>query len=411
MSGVPAPATLRALVDALPADPRVVVSGNFATPRTLLREIDALLPAYRLWALNAQPGLPDREGVLLETPFVGPGMRRSPRLRYLPSRLSMVPMLFRRHLPPDLVVLHTSLPEGGQVSMGTEVNVLPGALEATRRRGGRVVAQANRQMPFTYGDGVLPLADLDLLIEVDEPLDTHAPLPPDQDSAAIGEAVAARVADGSTLQAGIGGIPDAALLGLAGRRSLRVWTEMFSDSVLALERAGALDRDVPLTTSFVFGSAELYAWLHRNNRVRMTRTEVTNDPTRIAANPRMVSINSALQVDLYAQANASRVHARIYSGLGGQTDFIVGAMHSEEGQALIGLRSWHPRADLSTIVPLIEEPVTSFQMSAVVTEQGTAEILGRDQEEQAANLITHAAHPSVRDELWEEADALGLLRH
>jgi acyl-CoA hydrolase len=273
-----------------------------------------------------------------------------------------------------------------------------------------VVAQANPQMPFTYGDGVLPLGDLDLLVEVDEPLDTHAPLPPDRDSVAIGEAVAGRVADGSTLQAGIGGIPDAALLGLTGRRSLRVWTEMFSDSVLALEQVGALDREVPVTTSFVFGSTELYAWLHRNHRVRMTRTEVTNDPTRIAANPRMVSINSALQVDLYAQANASRVHAKIYSGLGGQTDFIVGAMHSEQGQALIGLRSWHPRADLSTIVPLIEEPVTSFQMSAVVTEQGTAEILGRDQEEQAANLITHAAHPSVRDELWEEADALGLQR-
>ncbi|HET8560398.1 MAG TPA: acetyl-CoA hydrolase/transferase C-terminal domain-containing protein [Marmoricola sp.] len=412
MSGLERAHSLREIVDALPEEPRVVVSGNFATPFTVLREIDALLPSYRLWALNGQPGLPDREGVVLETSFVGPGMRRSPRLRYVPARLSTVPALFRRNMAPDLVVLHTSLPVGGpgdgQVSLGTEVNVLPAAVEAVRRRGGRVVAQANRQMPFTYGDGVLPLADLDLVVEVDEPLGTHGRLEPDEDSRAIGEAVAARVRDGATLQAGIGGIPDAALLGLTDRRGLRVWTEMFSDSVLALERAGALDPEVPLTTSFVFGSQELYDWLDRNERVHMTRTEVTNDPSRIAANPRMVSINSALEVDLYAQANASRVHSRIYSGIGGQTDFIVGAIHSEDGQAMIGLRSWHPKADISTIVPLISEPVTSFQMSAVVTEQGTAEILGHDQERQASNLITHAAHPSVRDELWEEAERLGL---
>jgi len=399
---------LQEILDGLPDDPRVVVSGNFATPRTLLGEIDALLASYRLWALNAQSGLPDRDGVVLETSFVGPGMRHSPRLRYVPSRLSMVPTLFRRNMAPDLVVLHTSRPRAGQVSLGTEVNVLPAAVEEVRRRGGRVLAQANRQMPFTHGDGVLPLADLDLVVEVDEPLDTHAPLVPDDHSRAIGEAVAARVDDGATLQAGIGGIPDAALLGLAGRTGLRVWTEMFSDSVLALERAGALDRAVPLTTSFVFGSAELYEWLDGNERVRLTRTEVTNDPARIAANPAMTSINSALEVDLYAQANASRVRSRIYSGLGGQTDFIVGAIHSVGGQALIGLRSWHPRADVSTIVPLVDEPVTSFQMSAVITEQGTAEVLGHDQERQAANLIDHAAHPDAREELWEEARALGL---
>ena len=206
--------------------------------------------------------------------------------------------------------------------------------------------------------------------------------------------------DGATLQAGIGAVPDAALHGLTDRRSLRVWTEMFSDSVLALERAGALDVDVPITTSFVFGSAELYAWLDRNERVRMTRTEVTNDPSRISANPAMVSINSSLEVDLFAQANASRVGGRIYSGLGGQADFVVGAIHSPGGQALIGLRSWHPRADASTIVPLVSAPVTSFQMTAVITEQGTADILGHDQERQAANLITHAAHPEARDALW-----------
>jgi acyl-CoA hydrolase len=320
----------------------------------------------------------------------------------------MVPALFARNMAPDLVVLHTSLPHEGQVSLGTEVNVLPAAIEAVRRTGGAVIAQANPRMPFTYGDGVIDLADVDLLVEVDEPLGTHEPVAADEASVSIGISVGTLVPDGATLQAGIGAVPDAALQGLVARRSLRVWTEMFSDSMLALERAGALDADVPITTSFVFGSNELYAWLHRNERVRMTRTEVTNDPTRISANPLVVSINSSLEVDLFAQANASRVRGRIYSGLGGQADFVVGAVHSRGGQALIGLRSWHPKADASTIVPMVTAPVTSFQMSAVITEQGAAEILGHDQERQAANLISKAAHPAARDDLWRAAEKLGL---
>jgi acyl-CoA hydrolase len=320
----------------------------------------------------------------------------------------MVPALFARNMAPDLVVLLTSLPPEGQVSLGTEVSVLPAAIEAVRRTGGSVIAQANPRMPFTFGDGVIDVADIDLIVEVDEPLGTHEPMPPDDASVAIGMSVGALVPDGATLQAGIGAVPDAALQGLTDRRSLRVWTEMFSDSMLALERAGALDADLPITTSFVFGSAELYEWLHRNERVRMTRTEVTNDPSRISTNPLMVSINSSLEVDLFAQANASRVRGQIYSGLGGQADFVVGAIHSPGGQALIGLRSWHPRANTTTIVPMVTAPVTSFQMSAVITEQGTAEILGHDQERQAANLIVKAAHPDAREELWQAATALGL---
>jgi hypothetical protein len=122
--------------------PRVVASGNFGTPLTLLRAVDAALPEYRLNLLNAQPGIPDREGVLHETSFVGPGMRRSPRLSYVPSRLSLVPDLFRRSLPPDVVLLHTTMPRGGRVSLGVEVNVLPAAVEAARSRGGVVLAQA-----------------------------------------------------------------------------------------------------------------------------------------------------------------------------------------------------------------------------------------------------------------------------
>ena len=392
----------------LPANPRVVITGNHATPWHTLQLVDDALDDYRLWALNGQPGLPDREGVVLETSFVGPAQRRSPRLSYVPSRLSMVPSLFGKQLPPDAVVLHTTRPRDGKVSLGVEVNVLPAAIEAVRRNGGVVIAQVNDNMPWTFGDALVDLDLIDVLVEGDEPM-PHAPVSSiDEASARIGQLVAERVSDGSTLQAGIGAVPDATMHGLTSRSGLRVWTEMFSDSVLALEKIGALDRNVPISASFLFGSPELLEWVDGNERVEMVRTEVTNSPARIARNPKMVSVNTALQVDLFGQANASRINARIHSGFGGQTDFIVGAMHSAGGQAFIALRSWHPKANCSTVVPMVDEPITSFQMSAIVTEQGLACVFGSDQREQARQIIEHAAHPSVREELREEAVALGL---
>ena len=392
----------------LPADPRVVVTGNHATPWTTLRLVDESLPSYRLWMLNAQDGVPDREGVTLETSFVGPGMRHSPRLSYVPSRLSLVPALFAGPLAPHAVVLHTTRPRGGKVSLGVEVNVMPAAIEAVRRAGGVIVAQVNDRMPWTFGDAEVDVDLIDVMVEVDEPIVHATGSPIDAASAQIGELVAARVGDGATLQAGIGAVPDATMRGLVARRGLRIWTEMFSDSVLELERAGALERQVPITASFLFGTPELLDWVDGNERVRMVRTEVTNDPALISRNPAMVSVNTALQVDLFGQANASRIGARIHSGFGGQTDFIVGALHSTGGQAFIALRSWHPKADCSTVVALVDEPVTSFQMSAIVTEQGIADVFGRDQREQARQIIEHAAHPSVRDDLREEAVDLGL---
>jgi acyl-CoA hydrolase len=401
-------AGLGAVLAGLPEQARVVVSGNFATPHTTLRAVDAAIPVYRLYAVNGQPGIPDREGVTLETSFVGPGMRKSPRLSYVPSRLSLVPRLFATTMPPDVVLAHTSLPAGGTVSLGTEVNILPGAIEAARARGALVIAQMNPQMPYTFGDAVLPLDVIDYGVEVDEPLASPTALPLDDVSRTIGERVAARVHDGATMQLGIGAVPDAVLHGLLERKGLTVWTEMFSDGVLALEKAGALDPDTLVTASFLFGSPELYAWVDRNPRVQMLRTETTNEPARIAKRPFMTSVNTALQVDLFAQANASRINCRIYSGFGGSTDFIVGALHSPGGQAILALRSWHPKADVSTIIPLVDEPVTSFQTTVVVTEQGAADIWGHDERNQAAHLIEHAAHPDVREELREEAHALGL---
>ena len=388
--------------------PRVVVSGNHATPWPLVAAVDSTVEQYCLWALNAQRGLPDRDGVTLETCFVGPGMRGSARLRYLPARLSMVPILFREALRPDAVLVQVSRVVDGTVSLGTEVNVLPAAIEQCRAGGGVVVAQVNEHMPYTFGDAEIPADDFDFLVEADHRLQDLPPTVLDEVALAIGERVAQLVPDGATVQLGIGAVPDASLPGVAARRGLKVWSEMVSDGVLTLDERGSLDPDVPVTASFMFGSQRLYDWVDQNPRLRMLRTETTNNPAEISARPLMVSVNSALQVDLFGQANASRIASRIYSGFGGQTDFVVGALHSQGGKALIAMRSWHPKADASTIVPLIDEPVTSFQHSAVITEHGVARIWGCSQHEQAMNLIDEAAHPDVRDELYEEAVALSL---
>ena len=299
-------------------------------------------------------------------------------------------------------------PRDGVLSMGIECNILPAAIEACRARSGRIIAVINDQMPYLYGDAQLPLDHVDLAIELSSALPEILPAPVDDDSSTIGELVAARVPNGATMQTGIGAIPDATLGQLTRHTGLRVWTETFSDGVLALDRGGALDQSHPLTASFLIGSRELYDWADGNPRVRMMRTERTNDPALIALQRSMTSINTALEMDLFGQANASRINARIYSGFGGQTDFIVGALHSVGGQAFMALRSWHPKADVSTIVPLIAEPVTSFQQSAVVTEHGVAELWGYSQQRQARHIIRDASHPRVRDELWEEAAELGL---
>ena len=399
---------LKSILSSQTDNPRIVASGNFAPPTTLLKAADESLERFKLQMLNAHPGIPDRDGIEYESTFVGPAMRRHPRLHYIPSRLSMVPILFRDHYRPDLVFLHTSPKRYDTVSLGVEVNILPAAIEAARARNGIVIAQANKQMPYTYGDAQIYESEIDYLIEVDEPL-LEKPVSVITDTQReIGNRIAALIENNSTLQLGIGGVPDAVLASLRDRKEMRIWTEMFSDGVLDLHKAGVLDQEMPLNASFLFGSRELYDWVNLNRRIRMRRTEVSNDPSLIARQAKMNSINSALQVDLFDQANASFVRDEIYSGFGGSTDFIVGALHSRGGQSFMALPSWHPKANVSTIVPELKTPVTSFQHSYVATEQGIAPCFGHPIKEQATNIIKHAAHPDAKDELTDSAKSLNL---
>ncbi|MBT8228546.1 MAG: hypothetical protein KJO75_24045 [Dactylosporangium sp.] len=399
---------LARVLAALPGTPRVVASGNYATPFTVLRLVDEALPEFKLFILNAQRGIPNREGIRYETPFIGSGMRGNERLAYYPCRLSRVPHLLTEKLPPDVVILHSSRPVDGCVSLGIETNIMPAAIEAARARGGLVIAQANPGMPVTYGDAMIPLEQIDYLIEVDEPVAQHPIGAPDEVSTSIGARIARLVPEAASLQLGIGAIPDAVLRALLDGRGYRIWSEMFSDGVLALEKAGCLDPSTPITASFSFGSAELYDWMDRNPRVLMLRTEKTNDPGAISQHPRVFSVNGGLQVDLFGQANGTRAGQRLYSGFGGQPDFVVGAHHSPGGRAVIALRSWHAKSGTSAVVPVLPTAATSFQHSYIVTENGVAEVWGNDSLTQAQNIVDSAAHPNARDYLREEGRKLGM---
>ena len=392
-----------------PNEPRIVVSGNFATPWDLVHLAAEKIPVFRYFVLNPQGDWPRREGIITETPFVGAGVRADDDLKYLPMRLSLVPRLFATSRPPDVVMIQTSTPRNGKVSLGIETNLLPAALEEVRRRGGLVIAQLNAHMPYTFGDSEIVIDDVDLAFQHDALLANPSERPPDGAALVIGENVASLASDGATLQLGIGQLPDAALGQMHHRRHLGVWSEMVSDGIMHLDRAGAIDVNRVMTSTFLFGTQEMYEWANENPRLVMRRTEVANNPARITDQPAMLSINTALQVDLYAQSNASFVRGRIYSGFGGQPDFVSGALHSRGGQAVLALRSWHEKTDQSNIVPLIDAPVCSFQHSVIVTEQGIAPIFGFSQQSQARSLIDHAADPRARDFLNAAAQSMYLL--
>jgi acyl-CoA hydrolase len=400
--------SVRRLLSSVSAmEPLVVASGNGAAPRTLLGIADTQIPSFRLFMLNAPAHIPCRPGVSYLSPFVGPGMRRQSRLGYIPCRLSMVPQLLASRLPPDVVLLNTSRPRHGVVSLGVEVNVLPAAIDAARANGGIVIAQLNRSMPFTCGpDSELALDQIDAVVEVDEPLDSPGVRSLTDQHHVIGSRVAELVMDGATLQVGIGAVPDAVLGTLRHRRGLRVWSEMVGDGVLQLAQVGALGPSA-VVTSFVVGSPELYDWVGDNPHITMTRTETTNDIAQIGRQPRMTAINTAMQIDLFGQANASHVVGHVHSGAGGQDDFIEGALRARHGVAVLALPAWHARSNSSTIVGRINGPASSFQPSHVVTEIGTARVWGLVAQEQAHELIERAAQPRARDQLWDIARAAG----
>ncbi|HZT59994.1 MAG TPA: acetyl-CoA hydrolase/transferase C-terminal domain-containing protein, partial [Pyrinomonadaceae bacterium] len=345
--------------------------------------------------------------------FIGSNVRpaiHEGRADYTPIFLSEIPRLFRsRRVPLDVALIQLSPPdEHGFCSFGVSVDIVKAAAESASH----VIAEVNPCMPRTLGDSFIHVSRLDLLVENYSEIPEPEQAEIDEAAIEIGRNVARLVDDGSTLQMGIGVIPNAVLAQLGGKKDLGVHTEMFSDGLLDLIESGVVNcskkgfLDGKIVASFCMGTRRLYDFVDNNPLFEFRPVEFTNDPVQIARNRKMVAVNAALEVDLTGQVAADSIGSRFYSGIGGQVDFIRGAARSEGGKPIIALRSTAKNDTVSRIVPQLKEGAgvvtTRGDVHYVVTEYGIADLWGRNVRERAMALI-NIAHPKFREELLAEA--------
>jgi len=414
-------------VAAVRSGDRIYIHGGSATPHVLidgmvalrsdLRDVEIVHMHTNGPAPYVAPEMADR--YRHNALFIGPNVRgavQEGRADYTPIFLSEIPSLFLPGgtLPLDVAFIQVTPPdEHGNCSLGVSVDC---ALAAARYAK-TVVAQINRSMPWTYGH-TLSAADIDIAVEVDEPLPVSVREEPGPEASAIGRNVAALIQDGSTLQMGIGAIPAAVLAALGSHKDLGIHTEMFTEALLPLLQSGVVNgarktiNTGQTVSAFVVGNQELYDYLDHNERITLRPVDYTNDPVVIAAHDRMVAINSALSVDLTGQVVADSIGPRFYSGIGGQVDFIRGAAHSRGGVPIIALPSTAKGGTVSRICPELLAGsgvvTTRGDVHWVVTEYGAANLHGRTIRERA-NALIELAHPGFRDELREAAARLGYL--
>jgi acetyl-CoA hydrolase len=348
--------------------------------------------------------------------FIGPNVRRAVqegRADFTPVFLSEIPRLFRSGLLPlDVALIQVSPPDRhGFCSLGVEV----GCTLTAAQLAPIVIAEINTRMPRTLGDSFIHISHISAGVESDRPLCETSMGKLDPIAERIGEHIAELIPDGATLQLGIGAIPDAVLRSLGHKRHLGLHTELFSDGIIELVEAGVVDGEAKtlhrgkLVAGFVLGTRRLFDWVHNNAMVELHPTEYVNDPFIIAQHRRMVAINSALQVDLTGQVCADSIGPRVYSGAGGQVDFIRGAARAEDGQPIIALPATAKGGALSRIVPQLEPGagvVTSrYDVHGIVTEYGVAQLYGKTLGQRARALIA-IAHPDFRDTLTAAARRL-----
>ncbi len=329
----------------------------------------------------------------------------------IPAFLGEIPALFRdRTLPLDAVFLNVSPPdENGYCSFGVSADLAVSAVECARK----VIVQVNRAMPFSYGDALVHVSDIDAAVVVDDPLVEVPTAVPTETDTAIGRHIAGMIPDGATLQIGVGGIPNAVLAALKDHRHLGLHTEAMTDGVVPLLESGVIDNSCKTVcpgvsvASLALGSKRLYDYMDYRKDLLMKDVAWTNSPFRIAQNPKVMAINSAVEVDLTGQVCADSVGTRIISGVGGQHDFMYGGSLSEGGKTFIAMSSMTGRG-VSKIRPVLAEGAgvvtTRHMVQNVVTEYGVAELRGKSVAERAKALIS-IAHPSVREELDRAAFA------
>jgi acyl-CoA hydrolase len=401
----------------------VFIHGACATPTPLLLALCARhdLAGVRLYHLHTTGPAPFAEGGRKNefrsvSLFTGAPLRQAvaeDRADFMPIFLSDIPALFLSgRVPLDVALLQVSPPDRhGMCSLGTSCDAARAAATTARV----IIAEINAQMPRTHGNNVLPFDRIHAFVATDRPLAEHRPAPETPVEARIGELVAGLVEDGSTLQLGIGGIPDAVLARLHGKHDLGIHTEMFSDGVVDLVESGAITNRLKavapglIVTSFVNGSRRLFDFVQDNPLVAFHPCDWTNDTSIIRRNPKVVAINSAIQIDLTGQVCADSFGHRIYSGIGGQMDFIRGAALSPGGRPIIALPSTAAKGSVSRIVFELAAGAgvvtTRGHVHWVVTEYGAVNLHGRTLRERAADLIS-IAHPDFRAELTHASRTL-----
>jgi len=335
---------------------------------------------------------------------------------YTPIFLSAVPELFRRKaIRLDVALIQTSMPDiHGYLSLGVSVDIVKAAVE----NAGSVIIQINRNMPRTHGDAYIHISDVDYAIHYDEPLlvyDVHAD---DEVAQRIGKFVARLVEDGDTIQVGYGSIPDAIMDNLLDKKDLGVHTELIGDGIVKLIKAGvinnarkSLDRGVSVA-SFCMGSAETYEFLNDNPMVKFRAIDYTNSPLIIAQHHNMCAINSTLEIDLTGQTSAESLGNTFYSGIGGQADFMRGAIMAPHGKTILAIQSTAEHGKVSRIVPHLMEgagvTLNRGDVHYVVSEYGIAYLHGKNVRERAMELIS-IAHPKFRPWLIQEAKKRNLI--
>ena len=411
---------------------RVFLTGNCSVPLHLLSALVTHAPNLQnvelcqaLTVAGSEYVRPEMEGHLrVNSFFVSHNVRKAiheGRADFTPVLLSEFPLLFQKGiLSLDVALVHISPPdEDGYCRLGIEAGLTRSQAESAKL----VIAQVNKQMPSMMGDTLFHVSQLGAIVEVDEPL-AELPMTNDTDHQLVQRIagfIAERIPDGATLQLGIGGIPDAVLGYLYEKKDLGIHSELFSDGVIDLVEKGIINgsrktiHTGKITAGFILGTRRLYDWVHNNPLIEIRRTEYVNNPFIIAQNKNMVAINSAIEIDLTGQVCSDSIGTKIYSGVGGQMDFIYGASLSEGGLPIIALPSTTTLKDgtiISRIVPMLKPGagvVTSRNhVHYIATEYGMVDLYGKTIRQRTQALIS-IAHPDFRDDLTAQAKQLNYI--
>jgi acyl-CoA hydrolase len=414
-------------VSCIKSGDKVYYGGNAAIPQALVRALAARkaeledVQLNHVLLLGEDPlSAPEMAGHFRHNSlFVGPADRKAVndgRADYVPIFLYMIPRLFNdRVVPVDVAMVAVSPPdEHGYMSLGVETLASKAACNAARH----VIAQVNEKMPRVLGDSFLHVRNVDAVVEATEPLPTLEPGPPSEVELAISRHIMKLIEPGMTVQMGIGGIPDAVFAGMEGSLDLGIHTEMLSDQAMhAIERgvvtgAQKTIHQGKVVITFALGSEELYDYLDNNPLIEAHPVDYVNDPFIVSQNDKMLAVNSAVEVDLTGQVCSDSIGTFIYSGFGGQVDFIRGAARSKGGKPVIAVSSTAKQGTLSRIVPMLKPGagvVTSrADVHYVVTEFGTAKLFGKNLRERAEALIK-ISHPGFQQELEDAARERKLL--